>query len=288
MNILDAWLKDLPQQFRGLPNIEILITAFARQLQELEQVFLDLNEKTDLESAAGQNLDYVGTIIPLTRKEAGILSGMGNSEEVLSDERYRQLLKYQRLLNTNDCTYYDLIAGLQLLWNTGTLPIYYYEDRTMPATIILGAEIRSKDKADITQSVIPHPAGVGFKFRLAMITNLPAVYVGIGVRMQTCQRIRTNIAIPAAMNVPELYAGLGVRIQICQHVRTNVAIPTVMNAPALYAGLGVRIQTCQHVRAVMADYTHGTTWGELLSGGVPWEETLDREIIWEELLKKGE
>lgn len=248
MAILEEWLKDLPQQFLGLPKFEILIAAFTRQLQELEQVFRDLNEKTGLESAAGQNLDYVGTIIPLTRKEAGILSGNGNAEKVLPDDRYRQLLIYRRLLNTSECTYYDLIAGLQLLWNTSS-PIYYREDPAIPAAILLGVETRS-ESMNFSESAIPRPAGVGFQYRLALLTNLPTAYIGLGVRTQTRQRIRINVAVPSAIAPPELYAGIGVRTQARQHVRVNAMVPSTMEPPNIYMGIGVRTQVLQYVRTI--------------------------------------
>ena len=74
MQIADRWLMDMPQQFLGKHNIEVLVKAFARQLQELQVVFDDLNTELDLETAAGKNLDYVGTILPLSRKEAGELA----------------------------------------------------------------------------------------------------------------------------------------------------------------------------------------------------------------------
>ena len=134
-DILKDWLRDLPMQFLGKKNIEVLIKAFARQLQELDTVFDELNSKTDLDTAMGQNLDYVGTIIPLTRKEAGELAGLNVEEPVMSDERYRQFLRYKLLVNTNECTYYDLMNGLALLWDVS--PIYYIEDPDLPATIIL-------------------------------------------------------------------------------------------------------------------------------------------------------
>ncbi|MBR1497760.1 MAG: DUF2612 domain-containing protein [Oscillospiraceae bacterium] len=109
MQILDTWFRDIPQEFLGKKNIEGLIEAFAKQLQEIESVFTDLEEKTDLDTATGQNLDYVGTIIPLTRKEAGILAGTYNPEYVISDERYRRFLKYQLMVNTSECNYFVTI-----------------------------------------------------------------------------------------------------------------------------------------------------------------------------------
>lgn len=55
--VIDEWMNDIPSQFQGKKNIEILINAFARQLQEVQQMFADLYEKTDLDVATGQNLD---------------------------------------------------------------------------------------------------------------------------------------------------------------------------------------------------------------------------------------
>ena len=117
-------------------------------------------------------------------------------------------------------------------------------------------------------------AGVGLKFQfiIRVKSDYPNAYIGTGVRLQTCQHIRTDVAVPSTISAPKLYAGLGVRIQTCQRVRANIAIPTVMNAPALYAGLGVRIQTYQRVRAILSDCTDNATWGELLARGVTWEE----------------
>ena len=36
MDILNAWLDDLPQQFQGKELIEGLISAFAKQLEEIQ------------------------------------------------------------------------------------------------------------------------------------------------------------------------------------------------------------------------------------------------------------
>ena len=165
MPILDSWFRDMPQQFLGLPKIEALISAFARQLQEVERVFLDLNEKTDLETATGLNLDYIGTIIPLSRKEAGVLAGADNPEYVMSDDRYRLFLKYKRLVNTNECTYYDIMEGLRLLWNV--FPVYYAEDPEHPATIILTLPLNEISGTPIAVGEVPmvKPAGVGLRFR---------------------------------------------------------------------------------------------------------------------------
>lgn len=143
MKILEAWLKDMPQQFSGKKNIGVLVGAFARQMQELVQVFDDLDTKLDIDKACGQNLDYVGTIVSLSRKEAGILAGIGVEEPVISDERYRQFLKYKLLRNTNDCTYYDIMQSIEILWKADN--IRYFEDPQRPATILIRLQTMSID-----------------------------------------------------------------------------------------------------------------------------------------------
>ena len=164
MKIVDNWLNDLPQQFLEKKNIEALIRAFSKQLQELQQVFDDLENLTDLDTATGQNLDMVGTIIPLSRKEAGILAGINVEDPVISDERYRQFLRYQNLVNTNECTYYDLMNGLALLWDVS--PIYYIEDPDMPATIILTMPFLKPGGEVVRVGEVPmvKPAGVRIEF----------------------------------------------------------------------------------------------------------------------------
>lgn len=164
MQIVDSWLRDMPQQFLGKARIEALIEAFSKQMQELQKVFDDLENFTDLDTATGQNLDMVGTIIPLSRKEAGELAGINAEDPVITDERYRQFLRYKNLVNTNECTYYDLMNGLALLWDVS--PIYYIEDTDMPATIILTMPFMKPGGEVVTVGEVPmvKPAGVRIEF----------------------------------------------------------------------------------------------------------------------------
>lgn len=164
MGILDEWIEDIPQQFQGKKRIEALISAFSKQMEELQQVFTQLDLETDLDSAVGKNLDMVGDIVTLTRKQAGVLAGIDVEDPVISDERYRQFLKYQMLVNTNECTYHDLMDGLALLWNVS--PIYYREDEALPAVIILTMPFLTPGGKVVTLGEIPmvKPAGVRIEF----------------------------------------------------------------------------------------------------------------------------
>lgn len=160
MGILDDWIKDMPQQFQGKERIEAVISAFARQIEELYRVFRQLDTETDLEGAVGMNLDMVGNIITLTRKEAGILAGINVEDPVISDERYRQFLKYQMLKNTCECTYEDVVDSIFMLWKVKN--ISYIEPETRPATIFIGLptfDIDVKDPA-VERTLAIKAAGV--------------------------------------------------------------------------------------------------------------------------------
>lgn len=188
MQIADNWLRDMPQQFLGKARIEALVEAFSKQLQELDAVFRDLETLTDLDTAAGQNLDYVGTIIPLSRKEAGLLAGMNVEDPVISDERYRQFLRYKLLLNTNDCTYYDLMDGLALLWDVS--PIYYIEDPDMPATIILTMPFLKPGGEVVRVGEVPmvKPAGVRieFEYQIKVVVETLVRWIGAAYELWLC------------------------------------------------------------------------------------------------------
>lgn len=164
MGILDSWIEDLPQQFQNKKFIEGLIKAFARQIEDLHHVYKQLDTETDLDSAVGKNLDMVGDIVSLTRKEAGILAGIDVEDPVISDDRYRQFLKYKELVNTNDCTYKDLMNGLALLWDVS--PIYYREDKALPAVIILTMPFLTPGGKTVTLGEVPmvKAAGVRIEF----------------------------------------------------------------------------------------------------------------------------
>lgn len=166
MQIGDSWLRDIPQQFQEKHNIEVLIKAFSKQMQEVLQVLEDLHTKLDIEVATGQNLDYIGTIVSLSRKEAGILAGVDMVEPVMSDERYRQFLKYKILKNTNEGTYYDLMNGISLLWDFRRM--FYLEDPKYPATILFQTEKLELDKEELIEfysKLCIHPSGVGVLLR---------------------------------------------------------------------------------------------------------------------------
>lgn len=177
INVLRNWLEDIPHQFLAKKNIEILIKAFSKQLGELYRVYEELNLITDIDTAEGRNLDYVGTILSLSRKDAAELAGFKEEiDHTMSDDLYRKYLRYKRLLNTNDCTYFDMMEGLSLLIGEDE-KIYYLEDPNLPATVVLRVPFFSKGKASgLVRVPMVKPAGVRLLINGEIRDNI--IYVG--------------------------------------------------------------------------------------------------------------
>lgn len=69
-----------------------LLTLFLKQLQEVEDTFFQILDAGNIDLAEGVQLDLIGYILGVTR---------GN----LSDEEFRETLKFQVIVNTADSTY---------------------------------------------------------------------------------------------------------------------------------------------------------------------------------------
>nr|DAN89092.1 MAG TPA: Protein of unknown function (DUF2612) [Caudoviricetes sp.] len=171
MNIFNEWIKDIPEQYRGKRRIETLIKAFSKQIDELLRVFDDMNKSTVIDTAKGANLDYIGNIVSLARKDMPLL--FKNPREVsLDDSLYRQAIKYKSLRNTSECTYEDIIASLSLLWKTEQLS--YSEPIDKIATICIRMadfDIDIEDPATSRAFAIK-PAGVALIYFIGYLYQL--------------------------------------------------------------------------------------------------------------------
>lgn len=174
MQILERWMEDLPHQFLGQHNIEILISALSKQFQQVYDVLTEINEKTEISKATGINLDLVGSNVGLTRNEAADLYGKSIGASALTDEQYRRCLLYQILVNTNDCTYYELVDGINQISNIGKFT--YKEDSRYPATIVLGVDgIPSNDDIlKLIETPVIKAAGVGSRMRISTEYRMPS------------------------------------------------------------------------------------------------------------------
>ena len=175
---------DLAEQFKDKPVIEALNKVIGRQLNDVRQYFDDLRNERYLDGAVGKQLDNIGDIVGLSRLEAGELACESESVYVLSDDDYRTYLRYQIMLNTNNCTYRELMSGLETIW--GVSPVYYSEETDAPATIIFNVPLSSLTGETLKIDSIPtvRPAGVRALFRYyaqadTALTYLPACVSGI-------------------------------------------------------------------------------------------------------------
>ena len=177
-----ALKSDLVEQFRGKPNIEALVEVIGIELQQVADFYEQLRTERGLYSAVGKQLDGVGDIVVMTRKEAGQLAGDPIPFDVIDDDTYRQYLIYKILKNTCDCTYPDIIKAFKMFWD---YPLYYTEDPEQPATMIFdtGELPGDVDTTPLFRTPLIRAAGVTLK-----------LYARTSVEMDTAWlRIRSGL-----------------------------------------------------------------------------------------------
>lgn len=183
--------EDLVEQFRGKTNIEALMEVIGIQLQEVFDFYEQLRTERSVEKAVGKQLDGVGDIAVMTRKEAGQLAGNPIPFEVIDDDTYRQYLIYKILKNTCNCTYPDIIKAFRMFWDR---PLYYTEDPEQPATMIFdtGELPGDVDTTPLFRTPLIRAAGVTLK-----------LYARTSVEMETAWlQIRSGLGY--AVTVTEL------------------------------------------------------------------------------------
>lgn len=137
-SITKSFLDKLPEQFKRKHNIEVLIKAFAAELEELVAVYKELETLRAISTAFGKQLDGIGEIVVLSRVESMAYAGVVDFY-ILDDERYRLFLMFKALRNANTCTFPELMEICRLLYNVKLL--YYREFNDHPAhfQVMVGA-----------------------------------------------------------------------------------------------------------------------------------------------------
>lgn len=177
---------DLAEQFKSKPVISALLDAVGKQLNDIWEFYTDLKEKRSVGTAIGRQLDGIGDIVVLSRKEAGELACTMESVFVLTDEEYRQFLIYKIWKNCCTCTYYDIIKSFQMFWNR---PLYYTEDPEQPATMIFdtGEMQGNVDTRPLFRTPLIRAAGVTLKLYARTSTELDTCKIrllsGLGYAM---------------------------------------------------------------------------------------------------------
>ena len=253
--------EDLVEQFRGKANIEALMEVIGIQLQEVFDFYEQLRTERSVDKAVGKQLDGVGDIAVMTRKEAGQLAGNPIPFEVIDDDTYRQYLIYKILKNTCDCTYPDIIKAFRMFWDR---PLYYTEDPEQPATMIFdtGELPGDVDTTPLFKTPLIRAAGVTLK-----------LYARTSVEMDTAWL--------------RLRSGLGYAVTVTQ-------LPTLEReidyGAKVYARSGIQTITEDTLPGIERDYKlhHkirlGTSFQRVSQDELP---PLEREISYAATLDSG-
>lgn len=166
-----ALKNDLVEQFKGKANIEGLMEVLGEELQEIYDFYEQLRNERGVKTSVGKQLDGVGDIAVMTRKEAGALAGNPIPFEVIDDDTYRHYLIYKILKNTCDCTYPDIIKAFRMFWDR---PLYYTEDPEQPATMIFdtGEMQGLVDTTPLFKTPLLRAAGVTLKLYARTSTEM--------------------------------------------------------------------------------------------------------------------
>ena len=155
--------SDLLEQFKKRENISVLTKAVGRQMNELYAFFESLKTERYIRTASGIQLDNIGEILALTRRQAQEILGI---YEPLNDEMYRKMLVYKAQLNFGDATYKAIMNTLKVI-HGDDMPFYVVEELEHPATLIL--ETKKSPSEESVQSMldtpVPRAGGVGLIIR---------------------------------------------------------------------------------------------------------------------------
>jgi hypothetical protein len=104
-------LARLPEQFKGLPNIEALIRSFGEEFQEIEDALIQLRDERSIDTAVGVQLEDIGRRV-------------GEPPSGLDTELYRRRIRARIATNRSKGRVEDLlrVARLILAETDGTVP----------------------------------------------------------------------------------------------------------------------------------------------------------------------
>ena len=133
--------------FKGLINWEKLLTIYAEDSQEIEDVLKDFHDKLNVQFGEGTTLDVFGKIFQVARG-------------ALSDDEYRNLIlsSYAEFQKSGQIEVLISVYKSLMLASKITLIEYF------PATFIMNAEVDGTPVTDFVREAIAgvKAAGVGF------------------------------------------------------------------------------------------------------------------------------
>lgn len=163
MNAYDEWKQLTLSQFWGKRILGGIMRAICEELQEVYEIQQQLRTLTNIDTQEGVNLDHIGDIVCVSREDAQEILLKDESFE-MTDELYRNVLKFMIALHGSSATYYDIIDGIRLIWNLEN--VKYLEKRDQPAsyTLDLGERRPSDDNAANSRTLTIKAAGVKVRY----------------------------------------------------------------------------------------------------------------------------
>ena len=159
-------LSELPFIVEDSSKIDGYLSALADQCEELSLRFVNLPKLNNLDSCTGEQLDRIGQLVGLTRREAGTM--IGSRELADNDDVYRMTLKYKAYVNSCRCPPDDIITATKIIFNA--TQVSYSERADTPATFYLSIFAPFSDVVMSllgTHDLIIHPAGVKVRTSLS-------------------------------------------------------------------------------------------------------------------------
>lgn len=237
--------RDLVEQFKGKANVESLMEVIGLELQQVYEFYEQLRNERDVYNAVGKQLDGVGDIAVMTRKEAGQLAGSTYPYDIIDDDTYRQYLIYKILKNTCDSTYPDIIKAFSMFWDR---PLYYSEDPEQPATMIFdtGEMQGLVDTRPLFRTPLIRAAGVTLKIFAKTSTPMETS------RLQIMSGLGYAVTVT---NLPFLERNIdyGAKIHVGAGFQSVVQDMIPCNGAELVNGFSLRLGTDSNISAFSAN-----------------------------------
>lgn len=184
-----AYLRDdLAEQFKGQPKIEALCNAIGQQMSEVYDFFEQLSTCLNIDSAEGALLDRIGEIVVLSRKEAQELLG---KSDAVTDEEYRQMIKYKIRLNYGDATRKSIINAVKTI-NGGMIGFRIENEAERPATIILKTDRSPSSEGVLAMYRTPVPKAGGVQL---VVQSQEVAEININVGILSYRSFRINYEV---------------------------------------------------------------------------------------------
>ena len=184
-----AYLRDdLAEQFKGQPKIEAICNAIGQQMSEVYDFFEQLSTCLNIDSAEGALLDRIGEIVVLSRKEAQELLG---KSDAVTDEEYRQMIKYKIRLNYGDATRKSIINAVKTI-NGGMIGFRVENEAERPATIILKTDRSPSSEGVLAMYRTPVPKAGGVQL---VVQSQEVAEININVGILSYRSFRINYEV---------------------------------------------------------------------------------------------